>query len=92
MPENVDILSAEGVDNVTVARQGTVEDVEGEFDLTGEAVIVFRVNGKSSKPQKPGSETDPISPHILEKPFSLDEVFPGSTDKLLEKLNKSSKL
>lgn|GEM_PF-1044055 len=92
MPEGVDILSVEGVDNAAISRQGIIADVKGEFDLTGEAVVVYRVNGNSSKPQKQGFETDPVSPQIPEEPFSLDEVFPGSTDKLLERLKRSSKL
>ncbi|AFV24116.1 hypothetical protein Mpsy_1910 [Methanolobus psychrophilus R15] len=96
MPEGTEIISAEGVDNATIGMQGLVPYVEGYFDLTGESVIVFSMNTTvTSNPQTIESvslRTDLPDVQSLNPSSPLDKVFPGSTDKLLERLRRSSKL
>jgi hypothetical protein len=96
MPEGTEIISAEGVDNTTIGMQGLVPYVEGYFDFTGESVIVFSMNTTvTSNPQTMESvslRTDLQDVQSLKPSSPLDKVFPGSTDKLLERLRRSSKL
>ncbi len=77
MPEGVDILSVEGIDNAAISRQGTAADVKGEFGLTGEAVVVFRVNGNSSKPQKQGIGNESYIPAHPGRTFFTGGGIPG---------------
>jgi hypothetical protein len=96
MPEGTEIISAEGVDNAAIGMQGLVPYVEGCFDFTGESVIVFNMNTTvTSNPQTMESvslRTDLQDVQSLKPSSPLDKVFPGSTDKLLERLRRSSKL
>ena len=96
MPEGTEIISVEGVDNATISMRGLVPYVEGYFDFTGESVIVFSMNTTvTSNPQTMESVSlrSDLQDVQSRKPSSLlDEVFPGSTDKLLERLRRSSKL
>ena len=95
MPEGTEIISAQGVDNATIGMQGPVPYVEGYFDFTGESVIVFSMNTTVTSPQTMESvslRADLQDVQSLKPSSPLDKVFPGSTDKLLERLRKSSKL
>ncbi len=96
MPGGIEIISVEGVDNATIGMQGPVPYVEGYFDFTGESVIVFSMSTTvTSNPQTMESvpqKADFQEFHSWKSSSPLDEVFPGSTDKLLQRLRRSSKL
>lgn len=92
MPEGIDILSVEGMDNATISMQGHVANVRGNFGFTGEAVVVFRENSTVSRTQVSEVVADLKPVQNRKSPSVLDEVFPGTTDRLLEMLERSSKL
>lgn len=92
MPEGIDILEVEGIGNATIRKQGSVQKVKGDFDFTGEAVIVFRENRTAAQTERSVLVTELKPAQTHRYPSTLDGVFPGTTDRLLEILDRGSKL
>ncbi|MDW7733346.1 MAG: hypothetical protein SCH66_13085 [Methanolobus sp.] len=91
-PENARVVSTEGIDNVSIAQDGSFPQVSGEFGFTGEVVVYFekdetlfiKAEGDDTVLVPPG-ESDERSFYSI-----VDEIFPGFTDEFLESLKGSS--
>lgn len=91
-PENIGVVSTEGIDNVSIAPDSSFPQVSGEFGFTGEVVVYFekdetlliKAEGADAVLVPPG-ESDERSFHSL-----VDEIFPGFTEEFLESLKGSS--
>lgn len=92
MPEGIDILAVEGIDNAIIYQQDSVQKVKGIFDFTGEGVLVFRENRTAVQTETSVVVTELKAAQTRSYPSTLDGVFPGTTDRLLEILDRSSKL
>jgi len=92
LPDNIKVESTEGIDNVSIDSGDLGQEVSGDFDFTGEAVIhfepdtVFQMEGEENK-KTPVSVVDSDT-----QSFSsiVDEIFPGFTDDFLKTVKGNS--
>jgi hypothetical protein len=94
LPEDIELISVDGIDNESVKESSKGTVIEGEFGFTGEVVIEYsiaeepvveKVNSVNASINATKSFSEPAKKTRLEN--FLDRLFSANTDEMLNKLN-----